>query len=504
SSIEVSPIDPDVLVAGSNGPGSGQRMHYSFDGGVTWNESAPLPLGGTCCDPTIGWSSDGQFVYTATLGAQNFFYRSSDNGQTWDDLASENGDPRREISAGGFVDKEFLHVDRSPTSPFQDNIYLTWHESNIMRFARSTDFGNTFEPVITFSNQSANRGIGSDISTDRAGRLYYVWPGFNSRTIRLAVSDNGGESFLPTSVIADTQGSFDFPIPSMSNRRVFIYNSVDVDTTNGPFADSVYVSWTDSDAPTGGNPASNHARIQVAYSRDGGDSWDVVTPHPTADILDVDRWHQWLTVGPDGTVHLIYYNTIDDPSRTSVNVYWTFSTDGGVTWSDEQRITSETSPKINDGFEFGDYNGLAVTMDNIIAIFTDNRSETGGGGNSVDIYVAGTAVDGDGGGVDYTLAQTDPGIAGQENAWTTTNGTPDGFNLIYFGRAAGTTPISVGQCTVDVALNNARPIAFAAADGNGTATATRNIGAGARGVTLNFQALDLRSCELSNVTSTTF
>ncbi|MEO0425742.1 MAG: hypothetical protein AAF184_25660, partial [Pseudomonadota bacterium] len=89
-------------------------------------------------------------------------------------------------------------------------------------------------------------------------------------------------------------------------------------------------------------------------------------------------------------------------------------------------------------------------------------------------------------------------------AWTTTNGTPDGFNLIYFGRAAGTTPISVGQCTVDVALNNARPIAFAAADGSGTATATRNIGAGASGVTLNFQALDLRSCELSNVTSTTF
>ncbi|MEO0974578.1 MAG: sialidase family protein, partial [Pseudomonadota bacterium] len=170
SSIEVSPIDPDILVAGSNGPGSGQRMHYSFDGGATWTQSAPLPLGGTCCDPTIGWSSDGRFTYTATLsGGPNYFYRSADNGQTWDDLANEDGDPRREISAGGFVDKEFLHVDRSPNSPFQDNIYLTWHESNIMRFSRSTDFGNTWDPVTSFSSNSASRGIGSDIATTRSG-----------------------------------------------------------------------------------------------------------------------------------------------------------------------------------------------------------------------------------------------------------------------------------------------------------------------------------------------
>jgi hypothetical protein len=502
SSIEVSPIDDNILVAGSNGPGAGQKMHFSFDGGQSWNESAPLPLGGTCCDPTIGWSSDGQYVYTATLGNQNYFYRSADNGVTWADLANEpGGDPRREISAGGFVDKEYLHVDRSPASPFQDNIYLTWHESNIMRFARSRDFGNTWDPVISFSNANAKRGIGSDIATDRAGNIYYVWAAFNSRDILVSKSTNGGTSFAPDSKVADTFASFIFPVPSMETREVFVYAAVDTDQTDGPYADSVYVSWTDSDGITNNNPSANHARIQVAYSRNGGNSWTVVTPHPTADIKSVDRWHQWLAVGPDGTVHLIYYNTLGDPSRTSVNVYHAFSTDGGQTWSQEAPLTTVSSPNINDGFEFGDYNGLAATLDSVIAIFTDNRNELGGGGRSVDVYAAGKAL---GDSPVYTLADTAPGQAGVNNDWTTTNGTPNGFNVIYFGAGTGTTPVSVGPCSVDVGLANARPIGVGSADATGTATASRVLPGGIAGRTFSFQALDIGSCTLSNTTQTTF
>jgi hypothetical protein len=503
SSIEASPINPDILIAGSNGPGSGQRMHYSFDGGETWNESAPLPLGGTCCDPTIGWSSDGTLAYAAALGGStNYFWRSSDNGQTWDDLANEpGGDPRREIRAGSFTDKEFLHVDRSPTSPFQDNIYLTWHEGNIMRFARSRDFGNTWDPVISFSSASDKRGIGSDISTDRAGNVYYFWPAFNSRKIWVARSGNGGSSFTPEVEVATTNASFIFPIPSMNVREVFVYVSTDVDNTGGPFADSIYAAWTDSTAPTGGNPANNHARIQFAYSRDGGANWTVTTPHPTADALQVDRWHQWVAVGPDGTVHLMYYNTLGDPSRTSVNVFYTFSSDGGVTWSPEMQITTESSPDIGDTFEFGDYNGLAATMDGVIAIFTDNRNEAGGGADSVDIYAAGPGM---GGAPDYTLSDASPGVAGVPNTWNTSNGTPTGGNLLYFGRANGATPISIGNCSTTVNLANARPIAFGQADGAGDAIINRALPAQIDGRTISFQAVDLFACETSNVSTTTF
>ncbi|MEO1086963.1 MAG: sialidase family protein, partial [Acidobacteriota bacterium] len=113
SAIKIHPSNTDLVIAGSNGP-SGNEMHFSSDGGETWSETS-LPLGGTCCDPTVDWNAVGTLAHTATLGncagsCGIWYYRSSDDGQTWTDLESETpGDPRREV---GFGDKEFLHVDK--------------------------------------------------------------------------------------------------------------------------------------------------------------------------------------------------------------------------------------------------------------------------------------------------------------------------------------------------------------------------------------------------------
>ncbi len=401
SAISINPTNPDQVIAGTNGPGGGQRMHFSTDGGETWVQAAALPLGGTCCDPTIEWSVDGTKAYTATLGSAVFFYRSADAGQTWTDLDTEPGnDPRRELGSG--VDKEYIHVDRSPTSPHSDNIYVTWHEQtngvfNTMQFARSTDLGNTFT-IQSFTSDP--RGIGSDITTDKAGTVYYFWPDFTGQRIVLKRSTDGGVTFENGVVtVANTEGSFIFPIPSTDARQVFIYNSVAVDYSDGPFGDSIYAAWTDSTGPTGGNPDNNHARIQVAYSRDGGDTWTVTTPHETADELTVDRWHQWLAVGPDGKVYVMFYDT-RVTGRSGVDVFYSMSDDGAQTWSAPARLTTVTSPDSNTGspndFEFGDYNGMDVAMNRLIAIFTDNRDETGGTARSIDVYAAGITLTGGG------------------------------------------------------------------------------------------------------------
>ena len=395
SAIKIHPTNPDRVIAGTNGPISGQTMWYSTNGGVSWTQVS-LPLGGTGGDPAVDWSSTGSFGYATTLGSCSFngcrvwLYRSNDGGVSWNGLESVTpGSPRRDVTSGG-SDKEYVHVDKYPGSPFKDRIYVTWHDNNVMKIAVSSDFGNTFVKQ-AFSSNSSELGIGSDIATGKNGEVYYVWAAFNSRTIRMRKSTDGGATFGTSVVVAGTQASFTFPIPSIEVREAFVYASVDADLGNGPFAGSVYVAWTDSTGPTSSTPSANHARIQVAASHDGGANWTVTTPHEVADALTVDRWHPWIAVGPDGTVHVVYYDTRQSPGRTAVDLYYAFSTDGAATWSAPRRVTTVTSPNITDSFEFGDYNGLDSVLASLIAIFTDNRDETGGAARSVDVYASGIA-----------------------------------------------------------------------------------------------------------------
>jgi hypothetical protein len=390
SAIAVSPANANLVIAGTNGPTSGQNMHFSTNGGTTWTQAPVLPGNDECCDPTVAWSSDGTKAYAASLASGVTFYRSANGGQTWNDLS---GSPaRREFSNGGFVDKEYLHVDTFATSPFKDRLYMTWHENNVMQFARSTDQGNTWSTPLAFSSDA--QGIGSDIATDRAGNIYYVYPAFSpSKTVRLLKSTNGGTSFAASTTVTATQSDFDWPIPAMETRRAWNYVSVDADLSNGAFADSIYVCFADTTSPDDdGNPSVNHSVIKVAFSRNGGSTWTIVNPHATGDSATVDRFNPWMSVAPNGRINVIYYSTQNSVPRTAVDVYHTFSVNGGVTWSVPERLTAVTSPNITDGFEWGDYNGLSVFNGQAIAIYTDNRVEGGGSGQSVDVYAAGPVV----------------------------------------------------------------------------------------------------------------
>lgn len=392
TSIKIHPTDTNKIVAGSNGPGSGQKMYYSSNGGSTWTQST-LPLGSTNGDPAVEWSSTGQYAYTTTLGNCVFgcavwFYRSADNGVTWTSLESVTpGSPRRTITPSS-GDREYIHVDKSPSSPFKDRIYVYFHESNIMQVSRSADFGNTFTKV-SFPNLSDERGIAGDITTNAAGNVYHFWPAFNSKRMLVKKSTDGGATFGSTVIVANTNASFTYSLPSMDSRNAAIYAAADADLSTGPFRNSIYASWGDTVDPETGTPSTNHSRVQVARSRDGGATWQLSTPHETTDLNAVDRYHPFLVVGNNGTVHVVYYDTRRDPTRGSVDLFYAYSTDGAVTWSAPQRITAAQSPNLSDGFEFGDYNGLDIAINNMIAIYTDNRKEAGEVGDSKDVYGSG-------------------------------------------------------------------------------------------------------------------
>jgi hypothetical protein len=415
SAVKIHPTDVNKVVAGSNGPGSGQIMWFSTNGGSSWTQAAALPLGSTCCDPTVDWSSNGAFAYTSTLGGCGavcnvWVYRSSDGGATWNDLATITpGDGRREVTSANTSDKQYIHVDKFATSPRRDNIYQCWHDNNTLKFSRSTDFANTWSAPLTMSSGTSQSGIGCDLTTDKNGNVFYFWPATNGKTILSRKSTDGGSTFGAAVTVSTTQDGYDFAIPAMETRRAFIYSSADADLSSGAFANSVYVAWTDTTAPENTTtPSSNHGRIRVAFSRDGGATWAVRTPHETADANTVDRFHPWLGVAPDGKVYVMFYDTRRSATRVGVDVFYSVSSNGGDTWATPVRLTTVLSPQVDDSFEWGDYNGLDVVGSQLISIFTDNRNEGGGTADSIDVYASGITIGGGPGNTPPTVTITAP------------------------------------------------------------------------------------------------
>lgn len=374
TSLKYKPNDPMIVIAGSNGPG-GQNHNYSSDGGATWVSAGVLP--NTCCDPAMEWSADGTVAYAATLpssgGLRAGLSRSTNDGQSWGPVI---------IVSTGSSDKEWIHVDKSPTSPYLENVYLTWHQGNVMFFSRSVDKGLTWSTPISFS--SAARGIGSDITTDSAGNIYYIWPSSSAATanIYMVKSTDGGVTFGSPVVVQPLFDTFDFPIPSMESRRAFIYIAADTDRSGGPNDGRIYAAYTALHPSSGGTTSTNHAWIQVAYSDDGGATWALTTtPHSEADIATIDRYHPWLEVDAGGAVHIGFYDTRNSPNRTGVDFYYNYSVDGGTTWLDETRVSAATSVNITNGQEWGDYNGITAGPTEAAMSWTDNRP--GGGGTPV-------------------------------------------------------------------------------------------------------------------------
>ncbi|WP_313914242.1 sialidase family protein, partial [Tahibacter sp.] len=385
SAVAINPVNTNFVIAGTNGPGSGQKMWRSTDGGVSWGSA--ISLADTCCDPAVGWSPDGTVGYASALstvvggGTNVYFYRSTDNGASWTRSAT--------LSNQNTSDKEYLHVDMHATSPHKGNVYVAWHDNNIQKISRSTDGGLTFSAALTLD--SANRGIGSDITSDTAGNVYFFYPavsgGSLGKAIRMSKSTNGGVSYAAATTVSTTNADFDFPIPAMETRRAFTYVSVDTDRSGGSFNNSLYVSWTDTSTTENNTSATaNHAIIRVARSRDGGATWQISSPHSSTDVSTVDRFNQWLSVDRNGRVFVMYYDTRHSTNRTGTDLYYAVSTDGGVTWGTATRLTTVTSRNLTDGFEWGDYNGMDVVMSEIMAIYTDNRDESGGTAQSQDVY----------------------------------------------------------------------------------------------------------------------
>ncbi len=363
---------------------------YSFDGGLTWGQDLFV-------EPQYIWDSDpGLTVDTAgnfyavilsyfTTSQPNglFVYKSNDGGVTWTGPVTViNQVP------DVFEDKELIACDRSG-GPHTDNLYVVWTRFGAgtdILMCRSTDGGNSFVGPLSVSDAGGVQWPVPCVGPN--SEVYVAWVKYTPASIRLDRSYDGGQTFGSDITIQTVNDG-----SRMINGDIWVFSfpAMDVDITGGQFSGSMYVAYMDD------SPGYTDTDMYFTRSVDGGTTWTQKV-RINDDPLNngCDQFHPWLTVAPDGSIIVVFLDRRNDPGNLLMDLYMTTSTDGGNTWSQNERIsTVSCDPTAGSSFMdeieapgnpkapsilayraglIGEYIGVtASSVDDIHPIWTDTR-----------------------------------------------------------------------------------------------------------------------------------
>jgi PKD repeat protein len=385
-SIDVNPADPNHIIATSNDyrlrvgppPENDVRAGYyvSFDGGNTWPgdgiiDISTIPNTFAAGDPAIAIHDVNNVYYSYIAFNRDTdnaggvaVSKSTDGGLTWQDPVLVYSNINH-----GFQDKEYLAVDATG-SPYDGFVYVTWTHfyDTAIYFSRSTDGGATFSSPVTISGSySSNQGSLPVVGPD--GTLYVAWYSWDISGIAMAKSTNGGQSFSAPFKVATVDEIYS-PLPG-GQFRDNSFPTAAVDPTNG----YIYVGWSDF--------RNGDADIYFTRSTNGGTTWSTparINDDPLSN--DAHQFFPWMDVAPNGKLYVGWFDSRNDPTPLITPLlfdeYVTASTDGGVTFSPNQRISEVTSDSSKGGFAspfIGDYSGLAATNDFVYPAWVDSRRD---------------------------------------------------------------------------------------------------------------------------------
>ena len=224
SIIAVNPRDRNNLIAASKKFSNPNTYRFtigvrvSFDGGESWQDATlpTLPEWGNMVgigtfdapagmtDPAVVFDDFGNaFLVGEPIGyfpgfespkdiqtIGMFIYKSTDGGLHWSVPTP--------LHVGDLDDdKSWIACDNNSASPHYGNIYIAWGASSPLRFARSTDHGQSWKGVGSEApgSQLANSTFAPEISVGLDGTVHIVWHIRSSNTIEYMRSTNGGDSF---------------------------------------------------------------------------------------------------------------------------------------------------------------------------------------------------------------------------------------------------------------------------------------------------------------------
>lgn len=437
-SIAVDPTDHNKMVIGwrqFNSVTSNFRQGgwgYTSNAGTSWTFPGVLENNVFRSDPVLVCDDMGRFLYLSLQ--QSFFdnvWRSLNGGQTFTNLGPATGG-----------DKQWFTIDNNPASMGHGFQYQCWSTAGNnyggRQFSRSIDGGVTWMDPINIPHtpqwgtpdvdSTGNLFIGGvNVNTDQ------VW------CIRSSNAKNG--AVIPTfdqSTAVNLGGSFNFSgtiNPGGLAGMLFLA----VDRSGTSTNNNIYIMA--SIEPTG---ATNGTDVMFVRSTDGGLTFS--TPRRiNDDPINHNKWHWFGTfaVAPNGRLDSVWLDTRNAANNTDSQLFYSYSTDGGVTWSPNVAVTTSFNPFLGypNQNKMGDYIGIVSdnTGGDVAYTATFNQEE--------DVY----------------YVRVSPGTGPTPSPTNTPNPT---------ATATATVPPSPTPTATATATATATPSSTATATGTAAATAT--------------------------------
>ena len=305
---------------------------FTSNGGVSWTFPGVLENNVFRSDPVLAANDVGHFYYLSLLST--FFddmWRSVDGGQAWTRLG---------FATGG--DKQWFTVDNTKSSGhgFQ---YQWWSTAGNnyggRQFSRSTDGGFTWMNPINIPNSP----IWGTLDVDSNGDLFIG--GVNGDTLQnwCVRSSNAKDGNATPSFDQATPvdlGGFIVAGKSINPEGILGQMFLAVDRSGSSTNNNVYM--LASVQPPGFGTESN---VMFVRSNNGGQSFSAPR-RINDDPVNHSKWHWFATmsVAPNGRIDVVWLDTRSAANNTDSQLFYSYSLDGGDTWSANVAVSDAFSP----------------------------------------------------------------------------------------------------------------------------------------------------------------
>src|SRR6266446_3444062 len=379
SFVNVNPTNTNNLVATSNTNSNSIFRAYSTDAGATWTRGT-IATGVACCDGQAAWDTFGNLflVYINNSVDQINVILSTDGGVTFS----------APVTAGtGSIDQPSIAVGNG-------SVWVDWNQSGSMvaRGAPVTGLGvwgpfNAQQAIPSAAGSFGGLAVGPG---PNGGKVIVTYQnptgGQGPATIYANVDADGlgaGGFGARITVSTTNVGGFDY-IPAQNERSIDAEAGVVWDATGGPFNNRIYLVYTDETVNE-----NNDTEIYVRTSTNDGGTWTApvrVNDDPLGPIRS--QFLPYIVLDhTTGTVAVGFHDCRNDngmpgPGGTNnipnddAEYYGTFSTDGGVTWARNMRLSGGFSNATDsgNGIDYGDYVGLSALAGKLYAVWADNTN----------------------------------------------------------------------------------------------------------------------------------